>query len=180
MKFLSLFVIPCLAVSIFIPSAANAASCPPAAAAHGQDAHLKTDRQKWLIQVIDDYASPDLNTRLKKDLAVREQLLNEWKKTPAYQKHKAECQKSGFDQENKQKIESIHKQFEEGKISKHQAQKELAALHGKQKGMHGVFRQLKSAVKNKDRTAVQAALEKLDQQLKVSNQCLSHKISDQT
>lgn len=182
MKRLSLFFIaPCLAASILIPSAAHAAEYPPPVP-HGNAAHLKSDRQKWLNQVIDEYASPDLKTRLKKDLAVHEQLLNEWKKTPAYQKQKNECQKKrkSFDQADKQKIESIQKRFEEGKISKKQAQKELAALHGKQAGRHGVLRELKSAVQNKDRTAVQAALEKLDQKLKGSNQRLQRKISDQS
>lgn len=183
MKLLSYLVIPCLAASIFfMPSAVNAAQCPPNAPGHHENAHFKADQQKWLMQIIDEYASPELNIQLKKDLATREQLMNEWRKTPAYQKHKAQCKKKreAFYQANKQKIDNIWKQFEAGKLSKQQAYEQLAALHGKQKGAHSVFKQLKSAVLSKDRAAIQAALEKLDLQVKESNKRLLLKISDHT
>ena len=79
--------------------------------------------------------------------------------------------------------------MKDGKLTKQQAHKKLAALFGhkdgkgqdknkgKEHGKNGLFKELKTALQKKDTAAINSILEKFDQQLEKSNQQLQQKVN---
>jgi hypothetical protein len=144
----------------------------------------KGEKQKELTNIINQYATPQLKEQLTKDLATRKSLMKQFRQTPGFQKKKE--QRQAFYKAHKQEIDAIKQQVKDGKLTKKQAHQKLEALFGKQKGknqfndkrkgMHVTYRELKAAIQKNDKTAINAALEKMHQQLQSSNQQLQKKI----
>lgn len=151
----------------------------------------KGEKQKEFMNIINQYATPQLKDQLTKDLATRENLMKQLRQTPGFQKQEAQkkSQRQAFYQAHKQEFDSIEQQVKDGKLTKQQAHQKLDALFGKQEGKdeendkgkeqgtRGIYQELKTAIQKKDKAAINAALEKMDQELQSSNQQLQQKIN---
>ncbi|MFD3447385.1 hypothetical protein ACFDTO_22595 [Microbacteriaceae bacterium 4G12] len=198
MKLRSSFIIPVLAASLLAPAAGSAlasnkadATSKSAATQHKdhKGAHQKGEKQQELTNIINQYASPELKAQLTKDLATRESLMKQLRQTKGSKKQEGQekAEHKAAYQAHKQQIDAIRQQVKDGKLTKQQAHEQMAALFGKQekgkeekgkdaKGEQGIRKELKAAVKKKDTAAINAALQKLDQQLQSANQKLQQKI----
>lgn len=193
MKLRSSLLVPCLIASLLLPAAGHLSADQKAEAASQlsferseHPGHPVKENHKKLEKVIDQNASPSLKKELKKNLAAHEKLMKEWRKTSGFKKHKEQwsVRRKAFYKANKEKIEAIKNQVKTGKLTKQQAHEQIAALFetqhkGKFHGRHCIYKELKTAVHNKDKAAIQSALEKLDKHLKTSNQELKKKISEE-
>jgi hypothetical protein len=206
MKLRSSLVVPVLAASILVPTIGSAVvnhktATSNTSASTQQENHKGThekgergekgEKQKELTNIINQYASSQLKAQLTKDLATHENLKQQLRQTPGFQKKEAQekAQRKAFYQAHKQEIDSIRQQVKDGKLTKQQAHKQLEALFekqpgkdgdndkGKEQGERSIHKELKAAVQKKDQAAINSALEKLDQQLKSSNQKLQQEIA---
>ncbi|OIK10819.1 hypothetical protein BIV60_20335 [Bacillus sp. MUM 116] len=138
MRVRSSLIAPVLAASIFIPTVGTAVVNHKADTS--KHATMQTADQKWahhkwekgekqkeLMTLINQYATPQLKAQLKKDLATREGLMKQLR-----QKGKDHEDKSF--QAHKKEIEAIKQQVKEGKLTKQQAHKKIEALFGKEHG----------------------------------------------
>lgn len=178
MKLFTFLLLPILTVSLLLTTpgraAAGAIGSPVETSSH---VHCQDINNQWLTRTIDEYASPALKVELRKDLTAHEQLCKTWQQSPAFQKQKKQCKDDckSFHHTGKKKVDEILTQVKEGKLTVPEARKQLQGMrHGK---AH-TFQQLKTAVENKNKPAVEAALKKIDQQIKESNQRLKQKISE--
>jgi hypothetical protein len=200
MKVRSSLIVPVLAASILAPTVGNVvanhktASTNTTASMQKEDQKGtyqkwgKGDKQKELVNIINQYASPQLKAQLTKDLATRESLMKQLRHTPGFQK-KEDKEKAVY-QTHKKEIDAIKQQVKDGKLTKQQAQKKLEAIFGKEHGKGedwdhvkekaqdkgGIYKELKAAIQKKNRAAINSALEKFDQKLEKSNQQLQQKI----
>ncbi|MDQ0199327.1 hypothetical protein [Neobacillus ginsengisoli] len=203
MKVKSSLIAPILAASILVPTVGNAMANQKTDTSNTsatiqkenqKETHHKLgkeEKQKDLMNIISQYASPQLKTQLTKDLATRESLMKQLRQTPGFQKqeNQEKTQRQAFYQAHKQEIDSIKQQVKDGKLTKQQAHKKLEALFGKEQGKdqdndkgkeqgkRGIYRGLKTAIQKKDKAAINSALEKFDEQLERSNQQLQQKIN---
>ncbi|WP_242220421.1 hypothetical protein [Bacillus cereus group sp. BfR-BA-01380] len=196
MKLRSSLIVPVLAASILAPAAGSAVmnhfntsnkSVTQETAKH----HHKSNHEKDLTNIINQYASSDLKNKLTQDLATHKNLEGQLHKTAGFQKQKAQekAQRQAFYEAHKQEIDAIQQQVKDGKLTKQQAHKQLEAVFGKhegkdrdhdkgkEQGKRNIQQELKAAVQKKGKAAIQAALEKFDQQLQHSNQKLQQEIN---
>ncbi|PGZ98603.1 hypothetical protein COE51_11160 [Bacillus pseudomycoides] len=194
MKLRSSLIVPVLAASILAPSAGSAVTnhsntSNKSATHETAEHHHKGNHEKELTNIINQYASSDLKNKLTQDLATHKNLEKQLHKTAGFQKQEAQekAQRQAFYQAHKQEIDSIQQQVKGGKLTKQQAHKQLEAIFGKhedhdkdkgkEQGERGIQKELKAAVQKKDTAAINAALEKFDQQLENSNQKLQQEIN---
>jgi hypothetical protein len=199
MKVKSSLIVPILAASILVPTVGNAVANHKTDTSNTSASMQKEDQkgthQKWgkrekkkeLLNIINQYASPQLKAQLTKDLATRESLMKQLRQTPGFQKNEEQGQ--AVYQAHKQEIDTIKQQVKDGKLTKQQAQKQLETIFGKEQGKvqdndkgkerdkGGIYQELKAAVQKKDQAAINSALEKFDQKLESSNQELQQKIN---
>ncbi|MGG0184639.1 hypothetical protein [Bacillus rhizoplanae] len=194
MKLRSSLIAPILAATILTPASGSAVmnhsnTFNKSATHETAEHHHKGNHEKELTNIINQYASSDLKTKLTQDLATHKNLEQQLHKTAGFQKQEAQekAQRKAFYEAHKQEIDSIKQQVKDGKLTKEQAHKQLEAIFGKhedkdhdkgkEQGEHGIQKELKAAVQKKDKTAINAALEKFDQQLQNSNQKLQQEIN---
>ncbi|WP_100487453.1 hypothetical protein [Sporolactobacillus pectinivorans] len=181
MKLFTFLLLPFLTVSLLLATPGQAtAGAIGSPVETSSKVHCQDANNQWLTRTIDEYASPALKVELRKDLAAHEQLCKTWQQSPAFQKQKKHCKEDckSFHHPGKKKVDEILTQVKEGKLTVPEARKQLQGMHH---GMHGkvhTFQQLKAAVESKNKPAVEAALKKMDQQIKESNQRLKQKISE--
>ncbi|MDQ0201911.1 hypothetical protein [Neobacillus ginsengisoli] len=199
MKVKSSLIVPILAASILVPTVGNAMANQKTDSSNTSASIKKEDQkgthQKWgkgekqkeLFNIVNQYASPQLKVQLTKDLTTRVSLMKQLRQTPGFQKK--EEQEKAVHQAHKQEIDAIKQQVKDGKLTKQQAQSQIEALFGKEKGKDqdkdkgkerekgGIYQELKAAIQKKDRAAINSALEKLEQKLERSNQQLQQKIN---
>jgi hypothetical protein len=199
----SSLIVPVLAAALAIPTightVTNHNSSTSKASVSTEQKDEKGFHEKWgkgekrdkLMNEIKQYASPQVQKQLKKDLTQRESLMKQLRQTPAFQKkmEQRKAEKQAFYKAHKQEIDSIKQQVKDGKLTKQQAHKKLDALFGKkdgkdhekdkgkENGNRGLFKGLKTAIQKKDRAAINSILEKFDKQLEKSNQKLQQKIN---
>jgi len=198
MKIRSSLIVPVLAASILAPAAGSAAmnhsnKMNSTATHENSEHHHKGQRDKDLMNVINQYATPDLKNTLTQDLTTHKNLEKQLHKNGSFQKE-AKQEKTNHKavfEANKQEIMSIKQQIKDGKITKEEAHNKLEAIFGnhegrnhgkdqfkgKENGERGIFKELNSAIQKKDQTAINAALEKFDQQIQKSNQELQQKLA---
>ncbi|PEA55716.1 hypothetical protein CON64_06130 [Bacillus pseudomycoides] len=186
MKLKSSFLAPILAVSILSPAVGSAvvnhSNTPSKSTTHEKaEHHDKGNHEKELTNIINQYASPDLKTKLTQDLATHKNLENQLHQTVGFQKQKEQekAKREAFYQAHKQEIDSIKQQVKDGKLTKQQAHQQLEAVFGKHedKDKRGIGKELKAAIQKKDKAAINTVLEKFDQQLQNSNQKLQQEIN---
>ncbi|MFD0770452.1 hypothetical protein ACFQZ1_17030 [Bacillus sp. CGMCC 1.60114] len=194
MKLRSSLIAPILAATILTPAAGSAVinhfnTSNKSATHETAEHHHKGNHEKELTNIINQYASSDLKTKLTQDLATHKNLEQQLHKTAGFQKQEEQekTQRKAFYEAHKQEIDSIKQQVKDGKLTKEQAHKQLEAIFGKhedkdhdkgkEQGERGIQKELKAAVQKKDKTAINAALEKFDQQLQSSNQKLQQEIN---
>ncbi|MCM2535217.1 hypothetical protein NDK43_26255 [Neobacillus pocheonensis] len=151
----------------------------------------KGEKQKELMNIINQYAMPQLKEQLTKDLSTRDSLKKQLKQTPGVQKQEVQekAKRQAVYQAHKQEINAIHQQVKDGKLTKEQAHQRLEALFGKhegkdqendkgkEQGTRAIYQELGTAVQKKDKTAINTALGKIDQNLKSSIQQLQQQIN---
>ena len=196
MKIKSSLIVPVLAASILAPAAGSAVmnhsnKIDTAATHEKSEHHHKGKREKDLMNVINQYATPELKNKLTQDLTTHKNLENQLHKSANFQKQEKQekVNHKAVYEAHKQELQSIKQQMKDGKITKEEAHKQLDAIFGKdhendkdkfkgkENGERGIFKDLKSAIQNKDQTAINAALEKFDLQLQNSNQELQKEIT---
>ncbi|MBP0726020.1 hypothetical protein J5Y03_12635 [Bacillus sp. RG28] len=200
MKIRSSLIVPVLAASILAPAAGSAAmnhsnKMNTTATHENSEHHHKGQREKDLMNVINQYATPDLKNQLTQDLTTHKNLESQLHKHGSFQKEEKQekTNHKAVYEANKQEIMSIKQQIKDGKITKEEAHKKLDAIFGnhegrdhdkdkdkfkgKENGERGIFKELKTAIQKKDKSAINAALEKFDQQLQKSNQELQKELT---
>ena len=200
MKIRSSLIVPVLAASILAPAAGSAvmnhSNKTNTSTTHEYskyEHHHKGNQEKKFMNIINKYASSDLKTKLTQDLATHKNLENKLHNTAGFKKHEGQekSERQAFFKDHKQEIQSIKQQEKDGKITKQEAHKKFEAIFGnhegknhdndkfkgKENGERGIFKELKSAVKNKDQAAINTALVKFDQKLQQSNQELQKKLN---
>ncbi|MGG2094940.1 hypothetical protein AB1283_20590 [Bacillus sp. S13(2024)] len=202
MKLRSSLIAPILAATILTPAAGSAVvnhsnTSNKSATHETAEHHYKGNHEKELTNIMNQYASSDLKTKLTQDLATHKSLEQQLHKTAGFQKQEAQekTQRKAFYEAHKKEIDSIKQQVKDGKLTKEQEHKQLEAIFGKhedkdhdkdkgkgkgkgkEQGERGIQKELKTAVQKKDKTAINAALEKFDQQLQKSNQKLQQEIN---
>ncbi|MED1203490.1 hypothetical protein [Heyndrickxia acidicola] len=203
MKAKSSLIVPVLAAALAIPTIGHTMTDhknnTSNASASMHQKYEKGSHKKWgkdgnrneLINEIKQYASPQLQDQLKKDLTQHESLMKELRQTPAFQKkmEQKKAEEQAFFKAHKQEIDAIKQEVKDGKLTKQQAHKKLEALFGnkagkghhmdkgKEHGKNGLFTGLKTALQKKDTAAINSILEKFDQQLEKSNQQLQQQIN---
>jgi hypothetical protein len=196
MKLRSSLIAPILAATILTPASGSAVTnhsntSNKSATHETAEHHHKGNHEKELTNIINQYASSDLKTKLTQDLATHKNLEQQLHKTAGFQKQEAQekTQRKAFYEAHKQEIDSIKQQVKDGKLTKQQAHTQLEAIFGKhedkdhdkdkgkEQGERGFQKELKAAVQKKDTAAINAALEKFDQQLQNSNQKLQQEIN---
>ncbi|MDQ6598965.1 hypothetical protein E2K98_30380 [Bacillus salipaludis] len=190
MKVKSSLIAPVIAASLLAPAVGTVIAHPTTDSAKTavsvQKEHHKKWHHKWekgekkkeLTNVINKYATPQLKTQLTKDMATRQSLLKQLRQTPGFKKDEAKekQKKQEFYKAHKKEIDSIKQQLKDGKLTKQQARSKFEALFGKErehfKGKEenekGVYKQLKTAIKDKNKKEINAALKKFDQELEKS------------
>ncbi|MCQ2009435.1 MAG: hypothetical protein ABF629_08385 [Sporolactobacillus sp.] len=171
MKLTRLLILPILMLTMIIPQAGHAASGHNPMGMPGHDF-----RHQWLSQIIDQYAPADLKQTMKKDMETHHHLMSEWRQSANFKKGNRDCQNTC--EKQAKKIQAIKKDQAQGKISAEDAHQKIAQLfhHAKFGGHHQAFGQLKTAVKQNDRTAIIKALEQIDQHIQQSNNRLVKKL----
>jgi hypothetical protein len=202
MKVKSSLIVPILAASILAPTIGNAMANHKTETSNTSVSMQKEDqkgahhkwgkeeKQKELMNIINQYASPQLKAKLTKDLATRESLMKQLRQTPGFQKKEDQekTQRQAFYKAHKQEIDAIKQQVKDGKLTKQQAHKQLEAIFGKKQQKNEdndkrkeqgkrIYQELKTAIQKKDKAAINSALEKIDQKLESSNQQLQQKIN---
>lgn len=193
MKVKSSLVVPVLAASILGPTMGSAMVAHNSGISNTTSSVQKEDHHKWgigekqnnLMNIINQYASPQLKDKLTKDLATREELIKQLKQTPGFLKkvEQEKTQRQALYQAHKQEIDNIKQQVKDGKLTRQQAHKHFKAIFGKtengvkEQGQRAIFQELKAAIQKKDQNAINSALEKFDQNLVSSNQQLQQKIN---
>jgi hypothetical protein len=202
MKVKSSLIVPILAASILAPTIGNAMANHKTETSNTSVSMQKEDqkgvhhkwgkeeKQKELMNIINQYASPQLKAKLTKDLATRESLMKQLRQTPGFQKKEDQekTQRHAFYKAHKQEIDAIKQQVKDGKLTKQQAHKQLEAIFGKKQWKNEdndkrkeqgkrIYQELKTAIQKKDKAAINSALEKIDQKLESSNQQLQQKIN---
>ena len=81
------------------------------------------------MNIINQYASPQLKAQLTKDLTDRESLMEKLRQTTGFQKK--EDQEKAFYQAHRQKVDAIIQQVKDGKLTEQQAQKQLKEIFKK-------------------------------------------------
>lgn len=190
MKVRSNVIASVLAASVLVPTVGTAIanqttnSTPTPAASvqkedhEGQHERGKREKQKELTNIVNQYATPQLKEQLTKDLTTRKSLMKQLRQ-----------RQQAFYKAHKQEIDAIKQQVKDERLTKQQAHQKLEALFGKQKGKnqendkrkeqgtHAIYQELKAAIQKKDKTAINASLEKIHQELQSSNQQLQQRIN---
>jgi len=198
MKIRSSLIVPVLAASILAPAAGstvmNHSDKMNTTSTHEKsEHHQKGQREKDLMNVINQYATPDLKNQLTQDLTTHKNLESQLHKNGRFQKEdkQEKTNHKAVFEANKQEIKSLKQQIKDGKITKDEAHQKLEAIFGNQEGRdhdkgqfkgkengeRGIFKELNSAIQNKDQTAINAALEKFDLHLQNSNQELQKELT---
>ncbi|WP_416825390.1 hypothetical protein [Ectobacillus polymachus] len=201
MKLRSSLIIPVLTASIFLPTVASLAASNGGDSSkdgtvtqqtvqkdgkHQKGNHGRGNDQQQLTKIINEYASAPLKDQLTKDMETHNNLMKQLHQSASFKnnKNQEKAERDAFYQANKQQIDSIKQQEKDGKITKQQAHQQMNALPGNpqepakadKQTTRSVHTELKTAIQSKDKAAITAALEKLDQQLQSENQQLQQKI----
>jgi hypothetical protein len=206
MKVKSSLIAPAVAAALLVPAVGTAipnhttssskinASVQKQDQKEGQEGryeHGRGEKQKELTNIINQYATASLKDQLTKDLANRDSLMKQLKQTSGFQKQETQekAQRQAAYQAHKKEIDDIEQQVKDGKLTKQQAHQKLDAIFGKiegkdqendkgkEQGTRAIYQELDTAVQKKDKAAVNTALQKIDQDLKTSNQQLQQKIN---
>ncbi|MCM3764282.1 hypothetical protein [Neobacillus niacini] len=136
---------------------------------HGDWQAKMADREKQLLGWVDQY-TPDKKDEWTQVLEEKKQLRNEWMSPNNAEKREK------WRSEKLKKMKELHKQLEEGKITKEEFIKE--AHGGKDMARWKMYHDLKLAVEKKDDKLAAEGLNQLLEQYKQHNQRLKEKLDD--
>lgn len=136
---------------------------------HGNWQAKMVEREKLLLSWVDQY-TPDKKAEWTQVLEEKKQLRNEWMSPENAAKREQ------WKSERMKKMKELHKQLEEGKITKEEFIKE--AHGGKDMGRWKTFHDIKLAVENKDAKLAAERLNQLLDQYKEHNVKLKEKLKD--
>lgn len=136
---------------------------------HGDWQAKMAEREKLLLGWVDQY-TPDKKAEWTQVLEEKKQLRNKWMSPENAEKREK------WKSEKIKKMKELHKQLEEGKITKEQFMKE--AHGGKDMGRWKTFHDIKLAVEKKDDKLAAERLNQLLDQYKDHNEKLKEKLNE--
>jgi hypothetical protein len=136
---------------------------------HGEWQAKMAEREKLLLSWVDQY-TPDKKEEWVTVLEEKKQLRNEWMKPENAEKREQ------WKSEKLKKMKDLHKQLEEGKITKEEFIKQ--AHGGKDMSRWKTYQDVKLAVEKKDDKLAAERLNQLLEQYKQHNQKLKEKLND--
>ncbi|MCO7177130.1 hypothetical protein ACFP7A_13640 [Sporolactobacillus kofuensis] len=179
----SILVVLTILLLILIPHTTDAHCMDKVYHAHSNQKNEQAVHRQWLVHVIDQYAPATLAHQMKKDLATHRQLMNRWRQSGDFQRHREACMKKREQilKENAGQLKAIEQQVKLGKLSKQEAKQKIEQLfntHGYSQH-HRAIRDLRNALRRNDRSEIIQSLKKIDHHIQISNQHLAKKLKNE-